>query len=191
MEKVKEKLLEISDRIHEYDMEYNIYTREEFIKELKEKVTDYLAAESYLQAMMDKCDALGEEDEDTDYVAIRHDIADYMSSINEKILKDKKEYFWQKEKANIHVGDVFYNYSGSQDSVKFYKVVSVSKKTVKCQELETSIAKRSPSYAKPGSPIEGKFYIMKNETIRGEWCCPYFNKETVSQYLSKNPYKNY
>lgn len=178
MEKVKEKLLEISDRIHEYDMEYNIYTREEFIKELKEKVTDYLAAESYLQAMMDKCDALGEEDEDTDYVAIRHDIADYMSSINEKILKDKKEYFWQKEKANIHVGDVFYNYSGSQGSVKFYKVVSVGKKIVKCQELE-AIGTR---YAKPGKPFKGKYFLMKNEMIHGEWCCLYDKKEPVEAF---------
>lgn len=110
--------------------------------------------------------------------------------MKDKIL-ETREKFWEKRKEQIFIGDIFFNYIGEQGSVKFYMVVEKNKKTIKCQELEVLLTKKIPRNAKPGSPIEGKFYIMKNETIRGEWCCPYSNKEPVSQYLSKNPYRNH
>lgn len=113
-----------------------------------------------------------------------------MKDIKDKIL-ETREKFWEKKMEQISVGDIYYNYIQKDGSVSFYKVISKGRRAIKCQKLETDIVKRLPNYAKPGSPIEGKFYIMKNETIRGEWCCPYSNKETVSQYLSKNPYKNH
>ena len=106
-------------------------------------------------------------------------------------MKDKiietREKFWKGKMELISVGDIYYNYIQKDGSVSFYKVVSKGKKAIKCQELETDIAKRSPNYAKPGAPIEGKFYLMKNETIHREWCCPYTESEPVSFY--KNSFK--
>ena len=55
MKKIKAKILELSDMIHMDDMEYFMYTREEFIKELDRNVTSFLAAESYLEAMSREC----------------------------------------------------------------------------------------------------------------------------------------
>lgn len=191
MKKIKAKILEFSDMIHKDDMEYSIYTREEFIKELDQNVTSFLAAKSYLEAMSEECDKLFDEKEDSSYLSIKEDIRLFLYTIQEDTLKEQKKKFWEKKMEQISIGDIYYNYINKDRSVRFYKVVSKNRKTIKCQELKTITTKKIPRNAKPGSPIEGKFYMMKNETIRGEWCCPYSNKETVSQYLSKNPYKNY
>ena len=190
MKKIKERILELSDMIHKDDMEYSIYTREEFIKELDQNVNSFLAAKSYLEAMSEECDKLFNEKEDSSYLSIKDDIRLYLYAIQEDILKEQKKKFWEKRMEQIFIGDIFFNYIGEQGSVKFYMVVEKNKKTIKCQELEVLLTKKIPRNAKPGSPIEGKFYIMKNETIKGEWCCPYSNKEPVSQYLPKNSYKN-
>ena len=109
-----------------------------------------------------------------------------MKDIKDKIL-ETREKFWERKMEQISVGDIFYNYIKKDGSINFYKVISKGRKAIKCQELETSIAKRSPNYAKPGASIEGKFYLMKNETIHGEWCCPYTESEPASLY--KNSFK--
>ena len=186
MKRIKAKLLEISDKIHKDDMEYSMYTREEFIKELDQNVTSFLAAKSYLEAMGKECDRLFDEKEDSSYLSIKDDIRLFLYTIQEDILKEQKEKFWEKRKEQIFIGDIFFNYIGEQGSVKFYMVVEKNKKIIKCQELETIATKKIPKYAKPGKPIKGRFYIMKNETIHGEWCCPYTKSEPVSFYSPKN-----
>lgn len=186
MKKIKERILELSDMIHKDDMEYSMYTREEFIKELDQNVTSFLAAKSYLEAMSEECDKLFDEKEDSSYLSIKEDIRLFLYTIQEDTLKEQKKKFWEKKMEQISIGDIYYNYINKDRSVSFYKVVSKGRKAIKCQELETNIVKRSPKNAKPGAPIEGKFYMMKNETIHGEWCCPYTESEPVSFYLSKN-----
>lgn len=104
-----------------------------------------------------------------------------MKDIKDKIL-ETREKFWEKKMKQISVGDIYYNYIKKDGSVSFYKVVSKGKRAIKCQELETNIAKRSPNFAKPGAPIDGKFYLMKNEMIHGEWCCLYDKKEPVEAF---------
>lgn len=191
MKRIKAKLLEISDKIHADDMKYSMYSRDEFIKELDENVTCFLAAKAYLEAMSDECDRLFDEREDSSYLSIKDDIRRYLYTIREGILKEEKEKFWKKKMKQISVGDIFYNYIGEQESVKFYRVVKKNERTIKCQELMAKATKKTPRNAKPGEPVEGKFYLMKNETIRGEWCCPYSDRDPVSLYSSKSPYKNY
>lgn len=186
MKKIKERILELSDMIHKDDMEYSIYTREEFIKELDQNVNSFLAAKSYLEAMSEECDKLFNEKEDSSYLSIKEDIRLFLYTIQEDTLKEQKKKFWEKKMEQISIGDIYYNYINKDRSVSFYKVVSKGRKAIKCQELEMNIVKRSPKNAKPGAPIEGKFYMMKNETIHGEWCCPYTESEPVSFYLSKN-----
>lgn len=88
MKKIKERILELSDMIHEDDMEYSMYTREEFIKELDRNVTCFLAAKSYLEAMSDKCDFLSEESEDSSYLSVKEDIRLCLYTIHEDILKE-------------------------------------------------------------------------------------------------------
>ena len=107
--------------------------------------------------------------------------------MKEDILKEQEKKFWEKKMEQISIGDIYYNYIQKDGSVSFYKVVSKGKRAIKCQELETNIIKRSSNYAKPGAPIEGKFYLMKNEAIHGEWCCQYTESEPVSFY--KNSFK--
>lgn len=190
MKKIKERILELSDMIHEDDMEYSMYTREEFIKELDQNVTSFLAAKSYLEAMGEECDKLFDEKDNSSYLSVKEDIRLFLYTIQEDILKEQKEKFWKKKMEQISIGDIFFNYIGEQGSVKFYMVVEKKEKTIKCQELETIATKKIPKYAKPGEPIKDRFYIMKNETIHGEWCCPYTKSEPVSFYLTENPYKN-
>lgn len=186
MKKIKERILELSDMIHEDDMEYSMYTREEFIKELDQNVISFLAAKSYLEAMSEECDKLFDEKEDSSYLSIKEDIRLFLYTIQENILKEQKEKFWENKMEQISIGDIYYNYINKDRSVRFYKVVSKNRKTIKCQELKTITTKKTPKYAKPGEPIKNRFYIMKNETIHGEWCCPYTKSEPVSFYLSKN-----
>lgn len=186
MKKIKAKILELSDMIHKDDMEYSIYTREEFIKELDQNVNSFLAAKSYLEAMSEECDKLFDEKEDSSYLSIKEDIRLFLYAIQEDILKEQKEKFWENKMEQISIGDIYYNYINKDRSVSFYKVVGKSRKAIKCQGLKTNTTKRSSKSAKPGEPIEGRFYIMKNETIHGEWCCPYTKSEPVSFYLSKN-----
>ena len=100
---------------------------------------------------------------------------------------ETREKFWEKKMEQVSVGDIYYNYIKKDGSVSFYKVVSKGRRAIKCPELKTNIAKRSPHSATPGAPIEGKFYLMKNETIHREWCCPYTESEPVSLY--KNFFK--
>ena len=185
MKEIKDKILEISDKIHEDDMEYSMYSRDEFIKELDHNLSGLSAAESYLEAMGDECDRLFEESEELSYLAIKEDIRLCLCNIRERYLKEQEKKFWEKKMEQISVGDIFYNYLGKQESVKFYKVVKKNERTIKCQELMAKATKKTPRNAKPGEPVEGKFYMMKNETIHGEWCCPYFKREPVSLYLQK------
>lgn len=191
MKEIKNKILEISDKIHEDDMEYSMYSRDEFIKELDDNLSGLSAAESYLEAMGDECDRLFEESEDLSYLSIKEDIRLCLCSIREKCLKDTKEKFWEKKMKEISIGDIFYNYPQKDRGVRFYSVVSKGQKAIKCQELETIITNWSSKKAQPGAPIEGKFYMMKNETIRRAWCCPYTESEPVSLYSSKSFYKNH
>ena len=186
MKKIKARILDLSDMIHEDDMEYYMYTREEFIKELDQNVNSFLAAKSYLEAMSDECDRLIDEMEVSSWLSIKKEIGQCLYNILEYALKEEKEKFWKKKMEQISIGDIFYNYINKDRSVSFYKVVGKNRKTIKCQGLETNTTKRSFKSAKPGEPIEGRFYIMKNETIHGEWCCPYTKSEPVSFYLSKN-----
>lgn len=182
MKRIKAKLLEISDKIHADGMEYMTYSRDEFIKELDENITSLSAAKAYLKAMSDECDRLFDEREDSSYLSIKDDIRRYLYTICEGILKEEKEKFWKKKMKEISIGDIFYNYIGEQESVKFYRVVKKNERTIKCQELMAKATKKTPRNAKPGEPVEGKFYLMKNETIHGEWCCPYTESEPVSFY---------
>lgn len=191
MKKIKAKILEISDNIHEDDMEYSMYTRDEFIKELDHNISGLSAAESYLEAMGDECDRLFEESEELSYLAIKEDMRLYLCNIRERYLKEQEKKFWEKKMEQISVGDIYYNYTQKDGSVRFYSVVSKGQKAIKCQELETHITKRSSKKVQPGAPIEGKFYLMKNETIRGAWCCSYTESEPVSLYSSKSFYKNH
>ena len=195
MKRIKAKLLEISDKIHADDMEYMTYSRNEFIKELDKNITSLSAAKDYLKAMNDECDRLIDEMEVSSWLSIKEEIRQCLYTIWEYALKDtiwedalkeEKEKFWEKKMEQISIGDIYYNYINKDRSVSFYKVVGKSRKTIKCQGLETNTTKRSSKSAKPGEPIEGRFYIMKNETIHGEWCCPYTKSEPVSFYLSKN-----
>ena len=186
MKKIKAKILELSDMIHKDDMEYFMYTREEFIKELDQNVTSFLAAKSYLEAMGKECDRLFDEKEDSSYLSIKEDIRLFLYTIQEDTLKEQKKKFWEKKMEQISIGDIYYNYINKDRSVSFYKVVGKGRKTIKCQGLETNTTKRSSKSAKPGEPIKDRFYIMKNDTIHGEWCCPYTKSEPVSFYLSKN-----
>ena len=195
MKRIKAKLLEISDKIHADDMEYMIYSRDEFIKELDENITSLSAAKDYLKAMNDECDRLIDEMEVSFWLSIKEEIRQCLYTIWEYALKDtiwedalkeEKEKFWKKKMEQISIGDIFYNYIQKDGSVSFYKVVGKGRNTIKCQELETIVTKKTPKYAKPGEPIKDRFYIMKNETIHGEWCCPYTKSEPVSFYLLKN-----
>lgn len=93
MKKIKERILELSDMIHKDDMEYFMYTREEFIKELDQNVTSFLAAKSYLEAMSEECDKLFDEKEDSSYLSIKEDIRLFLYTIQENILKEQKEKF--------------------------------------------------------------------------------------------------
>lgn len=93
MKKIKAKILELSDMIHKDDMEYFMYTREEFMKELDQNVTSFLAAKSYLEAMGKECDKLFDEKEDSSYLSIKEDIRLFLYTIQEDILKDQKEKF--------------------------------------------------------------------------------------------------
>lgn len=95
MKKIKAKILEFSDMIHKDDMEYSIYTREEFIKELDQNVTSFLAAKSYLEAMSDKCDFLSEESGDSSYLSVKEDIRLFLYTIQEDTLKEQKKKFWR------------------------------------------------------------------------------------------------
>lgn len=187
MKEIKDKILKISDKIHEDDMEYSMYSRDEFIKELDNSLSGLSAAESYLETMGDECDRLFEEKEDSSYLSIKEDIRLCLRSIRERCLKDTKEKFWEEKMRQISVGDILYNYTQKDGIVRFYSVVSKGRKAIKCQELETNITNWSSKKVRPGSPIEGKFYLMKNETIHGEWCCPYTESEPVSFY--KNSFK--
>ena len=195
MKRIKAKLLEISDKIHKDDMEYMTYSRDEFIKELDENITSLSTAKAYLKTMSDECDRLIDEMEVSSWLSIKEEIRQCLYTIWEYALKDtiwedalkeEKEKFWENKMEQISIGDIYYNYINKDRSVRFYKVVSKSRKSIKCQELETIVTKKTPKYAKPGEPIEGRFYIMKNETIHGEWCCPYTKSEPVSFYLPKN-----
>ena len=93
MKKIKAKILELSDMIHKDDMEYSIYTREEFIKELNRNVTSFFAAELYLEAMSKECDKLFDEKEDSSYLSIKEDIRLFLYTIQEDTLKEQKKKF--------------------------------------------------------------------------------------------------
>ena len=93
MKKIKAKILELSDMIHKDDMEYSIYTREEFIKELDQNMTSFLAAKSYLEAMGKECDRLFDEKEDSSYLSIKEDIRLFLYTIQEDTLKEQKKKF--------------------------------------------------------------------------------------------------
>ena len=191
MKKIKNKILEISDKIHEDDMEYSMYSRDEFIKEIDENITSLSAAKAYLKAMSDECDRLIDEMEVSSWLSIKEEIRQCMYTIWDYALKEKKEKFWKEKMEQISVGDIFYNYIGEQENVKFYRVVKKNKRTIKCQELMVKATKKTPRNTKPGKPVEGKLYMMKNENIRGEWCCPYTESEPVSLYSPKSFHKNH
>ena len=80
MKRIKAKLLEISDKIHMDDMEYFIYGKDEFRRELKilNSIEDAI---HYLKAMKEECDFLAEEEEDNSYLNIKREIENYEKTL--------------------------------------------------------------------------------------------------------------
>ena len=80
MKRIKAKLLEISDKIHADDMEYSIYGKDEFRRELKilNSIEDAI---HYLKAMKEECDFLAEEEEDNSYLNIKREIENYEKTL--------------------------------------------------------------------------------------------------------------
>ena len=80
MKRIKAKLLEISDKIHKDDMEYSIYGKDEFRRELKilNSIEDAI---HYLKAMKEECDFLAEEEEDNSYLDIKKEIENYEKTL--------------------------------------------------------------------------------------------------------------
>lgn len=80
MKRIKAKLLEISDKIHYDDMEYSIYGKDEFRRELKilNSIEDAI---HYLKAMKEECDFLAEEEEDNSYLNIKREIENYEKTL--------------------------------------------------------------------------------------------------------------
>ena len=80
MKRIKAKLLEISDKIHKDDMEYSIYGKDEFRRELKilNSIEDAI---HYLKAMKEECDFLAEEEENNSYLDIKKEIESYEKTL--------------------------------------------------------------------------------------------------------------
>ena len=80
MKKIKERILELSDMIHKDDMEYSIYGKDEFRRELKilNSIEDAI---HYLKAMKEECDFLAEEEEDNSYLNIKKEIESYEKTL--------------------------------------------------------------------------------------------------------------
>lgn len=80
MKKIKERILELSDMIHEDDMEYSIYGKDEFRRELKilNSIEDAI---HYLKAMKEECDFLAEEEKDNSYLNIKREIENYEKTL--------------------------------------------------------------------------------------------------------------
>lgn len=80
MKKIKERILELSDMIHKDDMEYCIYGKDEFRRELKilNSIEDAI---HYLKAMKEECDFLAEEEEDNSYLNIKREIENYEKTL--------------------------------------------------------------------------------------------------------------
>ena len=80
MKKIKERILELSDMIHKDDMEYSIYGKDEFRRELKilNSIDDAI---HYLKAMKEECDFLAEEEEDNSYLNIKREIENYEKTL--------------------------------------------------------------------------------------------------------------
>lgn len=80
MKKIKERILELSDMIHEDDMEYCIYGKDELKAELK-KIESVEEAKCYLNAIKEECDTLAEEEEDNSYLDIKKEIEKYEKTL--------------------------------------------------------------------------------------------------------------
>ena len=80
MKKIKERILELSDMIHKDDMEYSIYGKDEFRRELNilNSIEDAI---HYLKAMKKECDFLAEEEEDNSYLNIKREIENYEKTL--------------------------------------------------------------------------------------------------------------
>ena len=80
MKKIKERILELSDMLHKDDMEYSIYGKDEFRRELKilNSIEDAI---HYLKAMKEECDFLAEEEEDNSYLNIKREIENYEKTL--------------------------------------------------------------------------------------------------------------
>ena len=80
MKKIKAKILELSDMIHKDDIEYSIYGKDEFRRELKilNSIEDAI---HYLKAMKEECDFLAEEEEDNSYLNIKREIENYEKTL--------------------------------------------------------------------------------------------------------------
>ena len=80
MKKIKARILELSDMIHKDDMEYSIYGKDEFRRELKilNSIEDAI---HYLKAMKEECDFLAEEEEDNSYLNIKREIENYEKTL--------------------------------------------------------------------------------------------------------------
>ena len=80
MKKIKERILELSDMLHKDDMEYSIYGKDEFKRELKilNSIEDAI---HYLKAMKEECDFLAEEEEDNSYLNIKREIENYEKTL--------------------------------------------------------------------------------------------------------------
>lgn len=157
MKKIKAKILEFSDMIHKDDMEYSIYTREEFIKELDRNVTSFLAAKSYLEAMSDKCDFLSEESGDSSYLSIKDDIRLYLYTIQEDILKEQKEKFWENKMEQISIGDIYYNTSTRIEVLVFIRLSAKVEKPSNAKDLKQTPPKDHPRAQNQASRLKVGF----------------------------------
>ena len=80
MKKIKARILELSDMIHKDDMEYSIYGKDEFRRELK-ILNSMEDAIHYLKAMKEECDTLAEEEENNSYLDIKKEIESYEKTL--------------------------------------------------------------------------------------------------------------
>ena len=80
MKKIRKQIMTFADKIHKDDMEYCIYGKDEFRRELK-TLNNIEEAMHYLKAMKEECDTLAEEEENNSYLDIKKEIESYEKTL--------------------------------------------------------------------------------------------------------------
>ena len=111
-------------------------------------------------------------------------------------LQKTTEDLW-KNKKELHKGDIVYNYTGDNGSVKFFQILKINDEnikdetvknksaedeTVELNPMEVVFSLNLPREVIPGSLIEGKTYVVKNKDVLRKWCFPYPQEEPIYQY---------